>query len=275
VLGANGQLGSELVHLCGADSAVPRQEVSIVDANAISELLARKRPEVVFNCAAYNAVDRAETESDLAYAVNGQGPHNIAVACRRIGATIVHFSTNFVFAGTQDDPYIEADEPAPLSVYGSTKLMGERMVLEAGAHSLVIRTAALYGGRRSFPVRILERARAVARIPVVSDQRVNPTYARDLAAAAVELAEQGTTGIVHAVNEGCCGWDELARAVLEEFGVTTEVESVRTEAYPAAARRPVNGCLASTRYRPLRPWREALHAYATEVLQAPGRGSNP
>jgi dTDP-4-dehydrorhamnose reductase len=282
VLGANGQLGSELVRLLGPDAAVPRQELSIVDANAISELLARRRPEFVFNCAAYNAVDRAETEGDLAYAVNGQGPHNVAVACRRIRATIVHFSTNFVFAGTQDEPYVEADEPAPLSVYGSSKLMGERKVFEAGAHSLVIRTAALYGGPRSFPLRILERARPAARLPVVSDQRVNPTYARDLAVAAVELAEQGATGIVHAVSQGCCGWDEFARAVLEEFGVTTQVDPVSSASYPAAARRPRNGCLGSTRYRPLRPWREAFHAYATEVLHAPphswggqGRGQNP
>jgi dTDP-4-dehydrorhamnose reductase len=265
VLGAAGQLGTELVRLLGAGSGVPRHEVSILDATAIAELLSRRRPDVVFNCAAYNSVDRAETEPDLALAVNGQGPHNIAVACRRIGATIVHFSTNFVFDGRRDEPYIEADEPGPLSVYGQSKLAGERKVFEAGAHSLVIRTAALYGGPNSFPRRILDRARGAERVPVVSDQRINPTFARDLAGAAVELAEQGTTGIVHAVNEGCCGWDEFARAVLREFGVSAEVEAVRTGSFPAAARRPRNGCLGSTRYRTLRPWREALREWRAEA----------
>jgi dTDP-4-dehydrorhamnose reductase len=271
VLGGAGQLGSELIRLL-PDAGV---NAPIHDRDVIDELFRYRKPDVVFNCAAYNAVDQAETDRELVQLANVTGPAVVAAACRRQGATLVHYSTNFVFDGTLDRPYVESDEPAPISVYGMSKVAGETEVLHSGAHVLVIRTAALFGGLHSFPRRILERARSSDRIKVVSDQRVNPTYARDLAEASVKLAEDGMTGIVHAVNEGCCGWDELARAVLEEFGATTEVESVRTEAYPAAARRPVNGCLASTRYRPLRPWREALHAYATEVLQAPGRGSNP
>ena len=244
--------------MLGAASAVPYEQVSITDAEAVDALIASRKPEVVFNCAAYNAVDRAESEPDEAFAVNAQGPFLVAVACRRQGATLVHFSTNFVFDGTHDEPYVEADEPVPLSVYGASKLEGERRVLAAGAHVLVVRTAAVFGGRRGFPTRILELARGGAHLRVVADQRINPTFARDLAAAAVELAEQGTAGIVHAVNDGCCGWDELARAVLSESGIERPVESIATPAHPGAA-RPRNGCLASTRFRSLRPWREALH----------------
>ncbi len=245
--------------MLGGDSGVTHQEVSITDAAAVGSLISRRRPDVVFNCAAYNAVDRAEKERDLAFAVNGDGPRHLAVACRRAGASLVHFSTNFVFDGRHHQPFVEADHAEPISVYGSSKLAGERGALEVGPHVVVLRTAAVYGGPNSFPMRILERARAGEELRVVSDQHVNPTFARDLAVAAVELAEQGIAGIVHAVAEGCCGWDDFARAVLAEAGVESEVRSVPTSGYPAAARRPSNGCLASTRIAPLRPWREALH----------------
>jgi dTDP-4-dehydrorhamnose reductase len=126
-------------------------------------------------------------------------------------------------------------------------------------HVLVIRTAAVYGGARGFPHRIVERASRGEALRVVSDQSVNPTYARDLAAVAKRLAERQVDGIVHATNTGCCTWYEFACAVLEEAGIDAPVEPVSTGDYPAAARRPKNGCLASSRIPPLRPWREALH----------------
>ena len=262
VLGANGQLGTELVRLLGTDSAVPREALSITDAVAVDALIAARRPDVVFNCAAYNGVDRAESEPDLAFAVNAQGAFHVARSCRLQGANLVHFSTNFVFDGTHEQPYVEADDPSPLSVYARSKLEGERRALEAGPHLLIVRTAAVFGGPQSFPQRILDKARSGEPVRVVSDQRVNPTFARDLAAAAVEMAGHGMAGIVHAVAEGCAGWDEFARAVLTERGIDKEVESIPTSAHPAVARRPLNGCLASTRYRPLRPWREAVREWA-------------
>jgi dTDP-4-dehydrorhamnose reductase len=265
VFGAGGQLGRELVKLLGEDAAITHDQVSILDAPAVAAVIAQRKPDVVFNCAAYNAVDRAEEEPDLAFAVNADGPFNLAVACRRHGATLAHFSTNFVFDGTRDEPYLEADEPAPLSAYGRSKLEGERRVLEAGGYVVLVRTAGVFGGRQSFPYRILDRARAGQKLSVVADQRVNPTYAKDLAAAAVELVEIGTAGIVHAVAEGCPGWDDFARATLEEFGVPAAVESVSSAAYPSAAPRPLNGCLGTTRYRPLRPWREALREWALDL----------
>ena len=242
-------------------------QASITDAAVVEALIGARRPEVVFNCAAYNAVDRAEHERDLAFSVNGEGPGTLAAACRRHGAWLVHFSTNFVFDGEGAEPYLESDEPAPLSVYGVSKLAGERAVLSVGTHVLVVRTAAVFGGTtgRSFPERIVQRARAGEKLRVVSDQAVNPTYALDLAAAAVELAEDGLAGIVHAVADGCVGWDELARAALSEAGVAAEVESITTTEFPAPARRPVNGCLATIRYRALRPWQEAVRDWARRL----------
>ena len=242
-------------------------QVSITDATAVDTVIAQRRPDVVFNCAAYNWVDRAETERNAAFAVNVEGPGNVAAACRRHAASLVHFSTNFVFDGAGAEPYVESDEASPLSVYGQSKLAGERAVLETGTHVLVIRTAALFGSRtgRSFPERIVKGARAGEKLRVVSDQTVNPTYVKDLASAAVELADGGLAGIVHVVADGCAGWDEFARVALAESGLRAGVESIRTSDHRSAARRPVNGCLATIRYHALRPWQEAVRAWASEL----------
>ena len=268
VLGAGGQLGSELVRLLGPDAGVTHAEASITDRDSIDQLIRRRRPEIVFNCAAYNAVDRAETEPDVAFAVNVEGPANVALACVRIGARLVHFSTNFVFDGTLDRPYVEADSPGPLSVYGSSKLEGEHRVLDVLPGALVIRTAALFGDTGStikggsFPDRILARAFTGEPLRVVADQTVNPTYTGDLAPAAIGLGESGLDGLVHVVAAGCAGWDQFARAVLEESRVQATVNPIRSADLDALARRPANGCLASTRVDPLRPWREGLHEWA-------------
>jgi dTDP-4-dehydrorhamnose reductase len=264
VLGAGGQLGSELVRLLPEAAGLLHQRVSVSDRASIEAALVRYRPDVVFNCAAYNAVDKAETEPDLAHAVNAAGAENVALACRRLGARLVHFSTNFVFDGSLDRPYIEKDEAHPLGEYGRSKLEGERGVLAALPESLVIRTAAVFGDRGSvikggsFPERIVERARRGERIRVVSDQRVNPTYAGDLARAAIALVAADLTGVVHAVADGCCGWDDFARAALAACGVDATVEPVTSAELVAPAPRPLNGCLASTRTSPLRPWKEGL-----------------
>jgi dTDP-4-dehydrorhamnose reductase len=252
------------VGLLGEESGLTHDQVSITDAAAVEAVIADRQPEVVFNCAAYNAVDRAETEKDLAFAVNGEGPRNVAFACRRHGAACIHFSTNFVFDGANGEPYIESDPPSPISAYGTSKLAGERGVLQAGTHVLVVRTAAVFGNTtgRSFPERMVQLARSGERLRVVSDQTVNPTYAPDLAAAAVELAEEGFAGIVHAVNDGCARWDEFAREALAEAGLAAQVESIPTSAFPSPARRPVNGCLKSIRYRALRPWPAAVREWA-------------
>jgi dTDP-4-dehydrorhamnose reductase len=268
VLGANGQLGSELARLIGDNSGVPREEISVTDPQSLDALLSSRRPEVVFNCAAYNAVDRAETERDLAYAVNAEGPANVAMSCARHGLRLVHFSTNFVFDGALDRPYVETDLPEPLSVYASSKLEGERRVLDLLPEALVIRTSAVFGDTGSaikggsFPERIVSRARLGQALRVVADQKVNPTYAGDLAPAAIKLAESRLEGLVHVVAAGCAGWDEFARAALTEVGVRAEVESILSAELATPAARPRNGCLESTRTDALRPWRDGLHEWA-------------
>jgi dTDP-4-dehydrorhamnose reductase len=268
VLGAGGQLGSELMRRLDDAVGFTRDELSISDEAGIEMACRRHSPDVVFNCAAFNAVDRAESEPDLAYEVNATGPAAAGAACGRHGVRLIHFSTNFVFDGSLERPYVEADAPHPLSVYGKSKLDGESALLAALPEALVIRTAAVFGDRGSavkggsFPGRILELARDGRELRVVSDQRVNPTYTRDLAEAAIVLAGTAMSGVVHVVAAGCCGWDEFARAVLAECGVGAEVRSVTTADGSAAARRPANGCLESSRTGALRPWREGVAAWA-------------
>jgi len=270
VLGAGGQLGSDLARLVPGAVALTREQLSVTDPAGLRSALERYRPEMVFNCAAYNPVDRAETEPELAMLVNSDGAFNAAAACRSLGVGLVHYSTNFVFDGRLDRPYVESDPVGPLGAYARSKAEGERRVLAEHPAALVIRTAALFGstGSRakggSFPDRIVRAAREGRPLAVVADQKVNPTYTRDLAEASIELAASGMVGLVHVVAEGCCGWDELARAVLTECGVDWPVESVATSASAGVAPRPLNGCLASERVQPLRPWREALRDWAAK-----------
>jgi dTDP-4-dehydrorhamnose reductase len=273
VLGAGGQLGSELVRLLPGVVGFSRGELSVSDRAAIEAACVRFRPDVIFNCAAYNAVDKAEIEPELAYEVNAAGAENAALACSRHGVRLVHFSTNFVFDGRLDRPYIEKDEAQPLGAYGSSKLAGEKAVLAVLPEALVLRTAAVFGDRGSaikggsFPQRIVERAGRGERVRVVSDQRVNPTYARDLAEAASALASSELNGLVHVVAQGCCGWDEFARVALAACGVDAAVEPVSSDELAAPAARPLNGCLGSVRMQPLRPWQEGVAEWAAKWKQ--------
>ncbi len=260
ITGAAGQLGSELAALLPEAVAFDRRQLPIQDLGAVCAQLERVRPVVVFNCAAYNAVDKAETEVAAAEAANVEGPANLAAECARRGIRLVHFSTNFVFDGSADRPYREADTPRPLGAYARSKLAGEEAVRQALPEALVVRTAGVFGFQ-GFPDKILDRARAGQPLRVVADQRLNPTYARDLAEGALRLHEEDATGLVHLVAAGCCSFHELAVATLALAGIETEVEAISSAELGAAARRPKNGCLESSRVPPLRHWREGLRAY--------------
>jgi dTDP-4-dehydrorhamnose reductase len=268
VLGAGGQLGSELVRLLPDAVGLKRGELSITDRFGLERAFLQHLPAVVFNCAAFNAVDRAESEPDIAYQVNTVGAGMVSAACRDHGARLVHFSTNFVFDGALDRPYAESDATRPLSVYGKSKLGGEKAVLDALPEALVIRTAAVFGDQGSavkggsFPERIVGRAGVGDSLRVVSDQLVNPTYARDLAQAALHLAADEMAGVVHVVGAGCCSWADFARAALAACGLDAQVEAVNSADLGALAPRPLNGCLTSELTTALRPWQEGLMEWA-------------
>jgi dTDP-4-dehydrorhamnose reductase len=265
ITGGSGQLGRELARLLPGSYAPGKDELSVTDLDRLREQIARTGATTVFNCAAYNAVDRAEQESEVAMEVNADGASNVARACRLESARLVHFSTNYVFDGLATDPYTEADEPRPTSAYGRSKLDGERRVLAELPEALVVRSAGLFGPGGSavkggsFPDRLLARAKAGQPLAVVIDQRLNPTYTGHLAEATIRAAAAGTTGLLHLVASGCCSFHEFALEVLKVAGVMAPVKQIVTS--PGGTARPRNGCLASIRAEPLPSWREGLAAY--------------
>lgn len=278
VAGADGQLGQALVRLLGSRVAWSggRAALDVRDASAVHALVSSVRPDVVFNASAYNKVDAAETERDLAFAVNASGPQNLAAACAAAGALLVHVSTDYVFDGTSDRPYREDDTARPLSTYGESKLAGESLVLASAAASLVVRTSGVLGagGSRgkggSFVERILVRARAGELLRVVNDQVFAPTFAFDLASGLVALVEAGARGLVHVTNQGSCSWHELAVAALRLAGLTVPVEAISTASLRLAARRPAYSVLDGSRYLslglPALPsWRKSLASLVASV----------
>jgi dTDP-4-dehydrorhamnose reductase len=258
-------LGSELAWAGG------RADLDIVDPASIDGLLRRVRPDVVFNAAAYNKVDGAESEAGRALEVNALGPSLLAQAARAAGAVFVHFSTDYVFDGSATRPYREDDCPRPLGAYGASKLAGEHLVASARGEFLIIRTSAVFGrgGNRqkggSFVERILDQARAGLPLRVVSDQTFSPTYSPDLAAAAIALAKANARGLVHVSGGGACSWHEFAVAALRSASIDVAVEAIRAADLNLAAARPPYSVLDNGRYQGfglpvLRPWLEALSA---------------
>jgi len=278
VLGAGGQLGAELVRACthAGDEVIgaTRADIDIADGARLRDVVRAQRPDVVFNAAAYTAVDRAESETDRAELINGRAVGRLAQVCRDLVTPVVHFSTDYVFDGTASEPIPEEAPTAPVSAYGLSKLHGEEALLGSGADAYLVRTSWVYGSSGpNFVKTVLTVTREQGEISVVDDQRGAPTWARDLAVAGRRLLEVGPTGVYHLTNSGECSWCEMARAVLELAGVDGEVHPITTADYPTAAKRPAYSVLANRHWAdlgqpPLRPWREALAEFVPELLGA-------
>jgi dTDP-4-dehydrorhamnose reductase len=277
VAGSDGQLGRALVERLGSRLAWAgnRAALDVCDEAAVRARVAETRPDVIVNATAYNKVDRAEVERDLAMAVNQTGPRNLATAAAEVGALLVHVSTNYVFDGELRRPYTEQDPVRPLSVYGLSKLAGEAAVMNVGGRYLIVRTSAVFGRANretglNFVDRILDGARAGIPLRVVNDQEVSTTHAPDLAAAIVAMAEADCRGLFHVVNEGSCTWHALAVEALTQAGLGARVEALSSEDLAAPARRPSYSVLSTERYRsrglpPLREWRAALADHLANV----------
>ena len=272
ITGAAGMLGHDLVAAANAAGhealAFPRADLDITDGAAVTRALARSRPDVVVNSAAWTNVDGAETDEAGAQAVNGTGAGNVARAASACGAWTIHVSSDYVFDGRKGSPYVESDPVGPLSAYGRTKLAGERAVAaEAPDRHTTVRSSWLFGpGGPCFPATILRLANERDTLKVVDDQIGCPTYTGHLAEALVELAgrDERPVGIVHVAGGGSCSWFEFAREIVAGAGVRCEVRPCSTEEFPRPAMRPANGVLRSERGGevPLLPeWREGLARY--------------
>lgn len=271
--GAGGQLAREIrsrapagVDLC----ALTPQDLDIADAAAVAQVIGREQPTVIFNTAAYRSVDQAESEPDLAFAVNRDGARHVAEAAQRVGAFLVHVSSDFVFDGVSGHAYQPQDEARPLSVYGASKLAGERAVAAAAPGALIVRTAWLYSAvGHNFLTAMLRIMSGPGPVRVVCDQIGTPTSTATLARAIWGLVEAKARGIYHCTDAGVASWYDFAQAIAEEaraFGLLdldVEVSPILTAERPAAARRPSYSVLDKSQTwavlgAPAPHWRVAL-----------------
>jgi dTDP-4-dehydrorhamnose reductase len=275
VLGAPGLLGralcEELPALGWRIGAAARADADLRDEAAIGALFARWRPSVVFNAAAYTDVERAESEPELAQAVNARGAEIVARAAAAAGAAVLHYSTDFVFDGELERPYDERDTPAPLGAYARSKLAGEQLVAAAAPRHFVVRVGCLYGrGGRNFPSTVVRRLRAGETLRVDRDRRGSPTWVREVARVSAALARTEHHGLYHCTAGGETSWAGFAQRVARLLGLPeTRVEAVPTSALPLKALRPRRAILDNRNLRAhgldaLSAWEEALPGYVAE-----------
>ena len=277
ITGAGGMLGTDVQTAARAADVevvgLTRAELDISDAHAVTAAIATARPDAVINCAAYTNVDRAESDPDGAAAVNAAGAGFVAEAAAEVGAWVLHVSTDYVFDGTKTVPYVESDATGPRSVYGSTKLEGERSVaLGAPDRHTIVRSSWLFGNAGPcFPATMLKLAGERDCLNVVDDQIGCPTFTGHLAQALVALAARTRIpGVVHVAAAGECSWFEFAVEILRASGASTEVRPCSTDEFPRPARRPAYSVLRSERPGvPVLPdWHSGLHAYLNARVTA-------
>lgn len=268
VTGAGGMLGRDVVAAARYVEhdviACDRTALDITDAEAVREKLERARPAVVINCAAWTDVDRAEESEEEATRINAEGAGNLAEACAEIAAEIVHVSTDYVFDGSKDGPYVESDEPNPIQAYGRSKLAGEYAVAAANRRSYIVRTSWLFGvGGSNFVETMLRLAADHGEVLVVHDQIGSPTYTWHLAYGLVRLIEGAAYGVHHMSASDSCSWYDFAREIFDQARVECRVFSATSEMMARPAPRPRNSVLVSERTHAitLPDWRSGLRGY--------------
>jgi dTDP-4-dehydrorhamnose reductase len=271
VAGAAGMLGRDLMLAAGNAGhdvvGYGHAELDLTDAAAVDRKLDLERPDVVINSAAWTDVDGAETAEQAAFAVNGTGAGNVAAAAAKAGASIVYVSTDYVFDGAKGEPYVESDQPAPLSAYGRTKLAGEEATAAANKRHYVVRSAGLFGiGGANFVDTMLRIAATQNEVLVVRDQVGSPTYTWHLAYGIVRLIEGIEYGIHHMAAAGQCSWYEFAREIFEQAKVECKVLSVSTAEFGRPAARPPFSALTSQREHAIElpPWQDGLAGYLAQ-----------
>lgn len=267
VVGSNGQLGSEL-HVCLGNQAdyVDINQLDITDETAVKEYFSNKSYDFVINCAGYTAVDKAESERDLAYKVNVNGAEYLA----KYGKNVIYVSTDYVFDGVNNKPYVETDIPNPISVYGKTKFEGERKILDYSETGIIIRSSWLYSHfGHNFVKTILDLAKKKDELNIVCDQIGTPTYARDLAKVIIKIASnvpRGTLGIYNFSNEGCCSWYDFAIEIVNLAGLSCKIKPIETKDYPTQAKRPYYSVLNKSKIKnefniEIKHWKEGVKEF--------------
>ena len=270
ITGSNGMLGHDLIEALKDSHELiltTSKSLDITDKENVINFICENNPDVVINSAAYTDVDGCEANQDLAYAVNGDGVRNLALACKQADCSLVHISTDYVFKGKNTRPWVEDDEVGPISVYGKSKLKGEEAILEILDKFYILRTAWLYGiNGKNFPKTMLELAKDHSEITVVYDEVGTPTYTPDLASAISELIETDCYGVYHLTNSDSCSWCEFARYIFEVADVDVKVIPVTASEFARPAPRPSYSVLENRNwvkngFKPLRSYKEAIKEY--------------
>ena len=275
VLGWKGMLGTDLMATLGRGHDVTGKDVEdfdIVSPSECGDVVRGSGADMVINAAAYTNVDGCETEEAVSLSVNAEGVKNVALACRKSGATLVHFSTDYVFDGTKRTPYREDDPCCPINAYGRSKLKGEEFLREFSNDYLLIRTSWLFGKHgKNFVKAIVKRAEETGALEVVDDQTGSPTYAVDLAAAVRMLIEEGHRGVFHVTNRGTCTWYQFALKILEYKGMKdVTITPIRSAQLGRSAPRPEYSVLSCRKFadatrHTMRFWQIALEEYMTRL----------
>jgi dTDP-4-dehydrorhamnose reductase len=288
IIGRNGQVARSLWDVLRAAGRsvvqIGRPDVDLLDPQSMTDAILSAKPSIVINAAAYTAVDKAEDELEIAEAINSTGAEIVARAAALAGAPIVHFSTDYVFDGSKRSPYLETDTPAPLGVYGRTKLAGEQRVVAANPKHVILRTAWVFSPfGNNFVKTMLRLSKERSELRIVNDQHGNPTYAGDLARVVDALVpkivgpspEPGYFGIFHAVNRGTTTWFQFTRAIGEAAALRgvarISVQPIETKDYPTKAQRPAYSILSTDKLRAtygieLPPWEQALSHCLDELI---------
>lgn len=251
ITGANGQLGQVFRSILSENEAIFKgRELDITDIQALREFASQHKIETIINTAAYTAVDLAETESALAFHINSLGVRNLALISKEFEIKLIHISTDYVFDGTNYKPYNEQDTPNPMSVYGRSKLEGEKSILELAYSAYIIRTSWLYSGfGKNFLTNITRLAQERDHLSIVADQIGTPTYAPDLARAILELIrtlQPHTKHILHYSNQGIASWYDFAYEIINLQNIDCKLTPIPTRAYPTPATRPYYSVLDKT-----------------------------
>jgi dTDP-4-dehydrorhamnose reductase len=284
VIGANGQLGSDLVaafsEIGDTVSGLTHAEMEISDLSFVSRVLKEIQPQVIVNTAAMHHVENCEKEPEKAFAVNAIGPRNLALAGRELDAVLLHVSTDYVFDGSKGSPYAEEDNPLPLNAYGITKLAGEHFVRATAPKYFVIRTSGLYGkspcrakGGLNFIELMLKLAKERGEVKVVDSEVVSPTSTAELAQQIVRLSRSDCYGLYHATAEGSCSWYEFAREIFTITDTPVSLKTAGPNEFPAKVPRPKysvleNRALKSRGLNVFKPWQDALHKYLGNRIKA-------
>lgn len=283
VIGGNGQLGRDVASAFAAEGDAvtnfTHQDIEVSALESVRTSLAAVQPDVVVNTAAFHHVEKCEAEPGLAFAINGMGARNLALVTAETGATLLHISTDYVFDGKKGTPYVEEDLPAPLNVYGNTKLAGEFFVRSTNPRHFVVRTSAIYGenpcrakGGLNFVELMLKLSKEKPELRVVDDEFVSPTPTAQIARQLVALSRSTDYGLYHATTEGSCSWFEFATAIFELTNTKIRLEPARPGEFPAKVPRPKysvleNKVLKSKSLNVFTHWKAGLENYLARKAQ--------